>query len=114
MKTGILRFFRRLRYKLLWARFYIYKFYSDKKWQLLHFYYIRLLHQANFLYRQSDLFKLRWQEFGLDFAEKFFDSDAKYFLWKAKNQPFRIRWQLFLDGLLNRELQTYYFKEEME
>ncbi len=114
MKEKIVRFYWRISYRLLFCRFKIYKFYGDTKWKLLSSYYDRLYHQAKFLYRQSDLFKLRWQEFGLDFAEKTYERDSIIFLNLAKKEPIRIRWQLFLDGLLNRELQTYYFKEERE
>ena len=112
MKIGIIRFFRRFYRKFLWAWFDIYKFYTEKKWQLLRFYYDRLMYQANFLYRQSDLFKMRWQQMGLDFAEKSFEGDVKLFFWKAQNESFRIRLQLFLDGLLNREIKSYYSSED--
>ena len=97
---------------LLLICFKICKFYIEKKWQLLRFYYERLMRQANFIYRQSDLFKIRWQELGMEFAEKSFEGDIRFFFWKARQEPFKIRWQLFLDGLLNREPQVYYCHKE--
>lgn len=103
---------RRIYRHLLLICFKICKFYVETKWQLLRFYYIRLLFQAEFLYRQSELFNLRWQQLGLEFARESFASNAEHFLWKARREPLRIRLQLFLDGLFDREMKSYYLPED--
>ena len=78
-------------------------------WFIFAPYYERLLIQAQFLYRQSDLYRFRWQELGIDLAERLFSEDAAYFFHKAKKEPFRIRWRLFCDAILKRKMIAYYF-----
>lgn len=74
-------------------------------------YYEGLAVQTRFLYQQSELFKLRWQEMGLDFARESFEKselDQQYFFWKAKQEPFRIRFQIFVDAITGKEPRPYY------
>ena len=94
--------------------FLLCKKYIEMRWKLLGKYYEGLMVQARFLYRQSELFKLRWREMGLEFAEKTFDStnDYTYFFHKAKKEPLLIRWQILLDALSKKEPRPYYIKEE--
>lgn len=95
--------------KLIFLLIYrVLRFWIEIKWKAFRFYYDRLILQARFLYRQSSLYKYRWQEFGLDFAEKSFENDVVYFFNKARNESLCLRWQLFLDGLLGREFRCYY------
>ncbi|HXK41025.1 MAG: hypothetical protein A3G45_00300 [Candidatus Staskawiczbacteria bacterium RIFCSPLOWO2_12_FULL_37_15] len=56
------------------------------KWFLLGDYYSRLAVQARYLYRQSSLFKDRWQHIGLDYAENSFEDVADHFFRKAKKE----------------------------
>lgn len=91
--------------------FLLCKKYVQLKWRVLENYYTGLAVQARFLYRQSPLFKYRWQELGLNFARESFDkskSDQQYFFWKARQEPFKIRWQIFLDALNGKEPRPYY------
>jgi len=89
----------------------LYKNFIQLKWKILGRYYEGLAVQARFLYQQSELFKLRWQELGLDFARESFDNnpgDGEYFFRKAQKEPFKIRWQIFLDALRRKEPRPYY------
>jgi hypothetical protein len=87
------------------------KFYVNSKWFLLGDYYARLGVQARYLYRQSSLFKDRWQEIGLDYAEKSFDDDlggiGKHFFWKAQSSPWLVKKRIMLDWLLGRPACPY-------
>jgi hypothetical protein len=80
------------------------------RWKIFGFYYDRLAIQAYYLYRQSDLFKNRWREMGLQFAEDSFAADCRYFFSKAKHEPIGIRARLFWDGLTKKPLRTYYLR----
>ncbi len=75
-------------------------------------YYGRLAVQAEYLYRQSDLFKMRWQEIGLDYAESSFQDQATYFFWKAKQSPWIIKRQIILDSILGRPAQPYVLSDK--
>lgn len=78
------------------------------KYFFLRGYYRRLGVQARYLYRSSQLFKERYQQAGLDYAESSFPGEtASHFFWKAGKGPMRIRFQIFLDFLLNRPEQPY-------
>lgn len=95
--------------------FFFLKKYIQLKWKLLWRYYEGLAVQTRFLYQQSELFKLRWQEMGLDFARDSFEkneSDQQYFFWKAKQEPFRIRFQIFIDALTGKEPRPYYLGDK--
>ncbi len=94
--------------------FLFYKKFIQLKWKLLGSYYTGLAVQARFLYQQSELFKLRWQELGLDFAKESFDntSDGEYFFRKAQKEPFIIRFNIFLNAVTGKEPRPYYIKEE--
>ena len=78
-------------------------------------YYTRLAVQARYLYRQSSLFKDRWQEISLDYAENSFDDDldgiGKYFAWKARNSPWPIKKRIILDWIFGRPPQPYAIRD---
>lgn len=90
----------------------IVEFYVLTKWRVWGNYYKGLLAQAEFLYRQSPLFRERWLTMGLQYAEDMFQNEVEYFFRKAKQEPFLIRWQIFWDSLLGRPVQTYYISED--
>jgi len=95
--------------------FFFCKKFIQLKWTLLEQYYTGLAVQTRFLYQQSELFKLRWQEMGLDFARESFEKselDQQYFFWKAKQEPFRIRFQIFMDAVTGKEPRPYYLGED--
>ncbi len=94
-----------------------------KKWILLLYgkylespliqrYYAGLAVQARYLYQQSELFKLRWQEMGLVFARDGFEQDGEYFFRKAQKEPLRIRLQILLDAFGKKESKPYYIQGE--
>lgn len=84
------------------------------RWFFLGDYYNRLAAQAEFLYRQSDLFKLRWQQLGLEYAESSFTENGMgmHFFEKAKHASLEIRWQLLKDSLTGQPIRVYYLKDE--
>lgn len=84
------------------------------RWFFLRDYYNRLAIQAAFLYGQSELFKLRWQELGSEYAESSFAAPGTgmYFFEKAKRAPLEIRWQLLKDSLARRPMRAYYMEDE--
>lgn len=77
------------------------------KFWVLSDYYGRLAVQAKYLYRQSELFKMRWQEMGLDYAESNFEDQPTYFFWKAKQSPWTIKKEIILDSILGRPARPY-------
>jgi hypothetical protein len=81
------------------------------KWFLLSDYYVRLSIQARYLYKQSSLFKDRWQQIGLDYAEQSFDDDlggiGRHFFWKAQHSPWPIKKRIILDWVLDRPARSY-------
>lgn len=77
------------------------------KFWVLGDYYGRLAVQAKYLYRQSNLFKMRWQEIGLDYAEAGFEDQAGYFFWKAKQSPWAIKREIIIDSILGRPARPY-------
>ncbi len=82
------------------------------RWFFLEGYYYRLAVQARHLYKQSDLFKMRWQEVDLEYAENSFENVGDYFFEKAKKEPFIIRWAIFKDALFNRPFRSYYIEDD--
>ena len=92
------------------------KFCIDLKWAILGGYYLRLAMQARYLYRSSQLFKDRWQQIGLDYAEQSFEEDfgyiGRHFFWKAQNSPWPIKKQIIFDWLLNRPEQPYAISDQ--
>ena len=64
--------------------------------------------QAKFLYRQSDLFKNRYQQLGLEFAEQTFEQNAFYFFKKAQEEPFIIKAKIFFDAVSGKKPKPYY------
>ncbi len=97
----------RLILKISWTRI---------RWFFLKDYYNRLAVQAEFLYRQSDLFKTRYRELGLNYANASFTDDGTgmHFFEKAKHEPLGIRFQFLLDSLAGRPMQAYYAESEDE
>lgn len=94
--------------------FLFYKKFIQLKWKVLKPYYAGIAVQARFLYQQSELFKLRWQQLGLDFARESFDnnpSDGEYFFRKAQKEPFIIRFHIFMDALTGKEPRPYYVEK---
>ncbi|OGD45293.1 hypothetical protein A3J02_01940 [Candidatus Azambacteria bacterium RIFCSPLOWO2_02_FULL_46_11] len=89
----------------------IIEFYVLTKWRILGNYYKGLLVQAEFLYRQSPLFRERWLTMGLEYAEMSFENEAQHFFYKAKQEPMLIKARIFWDSLLGRPVQTYYISE---
>ncbi len=84
-------------------------------WKILGPYYNGLAVQTYFLYRQSELFKLRWQEMGLDFALESFKNnpdEQMFFFHKAQKEPFIIKFNIFMDAITGKELHPYYIKEK--
>lgn len=77
-------------------------------------YYDRLAVQAEFLYRQSELFKTRYRELGLDYANACFTQEGTgmHFFERAKREPLAIRFQLLMDSLAGRPMQFYYGKTD--
>ena len=96
------------------SRFILKRLWTRIRWFFLKDYYERLAVQARFLYRQSDLFKLRWRELGLEYAESSFLNPVTgiYFFEKAKHAPLAIRLKLFKDALTNRPMQAYYLEDD--
>ena len=83
------------------------------KFRLLQPYYDGLVVQARYLYRQSPLFKYRWQELGLEFAESTFEKDVTHFFHEAQKEPFLIRAKIFWDAISGREPKPYYLAEKL-
>jgi hypothetical protein len=86
----------------------LYVLFLELRYRLLKPYFSSLAIQARFLYRQSDLFKNRYQQLGLEAAEKLFEKDAISFFKKAQKEPLIIRLQLFFDATFGREQRAYY------
>lgn len=91
--------------KLLWTRI---------RWFFVKDYYERLAVQARHMYRQSELFRLRWRELGLEYAEESFiaPSTGTHFFEKAKRAPFAVRWRIFKDSLTGQPVQPYEWEDE--
>ena len=88
--------------------FYVCSLVIRLKWFILSDYYGRLAVQAQYLYKQSDLFRMRWQEISLDYAEESFNGEiAVHFFNKAQKEPFIIRWQHFKNSVIGRPVQPY-------
>ena len=78
------------------------------KWWALDDYYRRLGVQAKYLYLASDLYKIRRDELGEEYALKsFLKNDGAYFFHKAQKEPFVIRWQHLKDSFWNRPAKPY-------
>ena len=85
--------------------------YVRLKWMLFWRYYDGLAVQAHFLYRQSWIYKERWQQMGYDYAQNSFESVAKHFFYKAQEEPFVIKWHIFCDAFWGREPRPYYIEK---
>ncbi len=96
--------------QVLWCR--IAKLYIDLKWAILGDYYVRLAVQARYLYRSSQLFKYRWQEMGIDYAEESFDNIGEHFFHKAQKEHILIRSRIMLDSILGKPARPYAMVED--
>ncbi len=108
-------FFEKLNFFFHKLKFFINKKFIQWKWKILGPYYRGLSVQTHFLYKQSELFKLRWQEMGLDFALKSFKNnpdEQMFFFRKAQKEPLIIRFNILMDVLTGKELGPYYIKKE--
>ena len=74
-------------------------------------YYEHLLVQARYIYSQSELYRLRRNEQGMEFAENAFEENVDHFFWKAKKEPFQIRARIFFDSLVNKKPRAYFLFE---
>lgn len=92
--------------------YHVVKAFIRFRWFLLGDYYARLAVQARYLYRQSLLFKERWQQVGLDYAEESFDNVAEHFFHKAKKEHILIRGRILLDSILGRPPQAYAISDD--
>lgn len=73
-------------------------------------YYEGIAVQAKYLYRTSDLYRLRWEACGIDYADECFrpdSTDAWLFFQKARRAPIIIRMAHLRDALLSREPRPY-------
>ena len=94
-----------------WWRRVVYSIYSlviRAKWFILGDYYYRLGVQARYLYKQSPLFKMRWQEVSLEYAENSFNDVSIHFFNKVQKEPAIIKQQILKDFLLRRPARPYY------
>ncbi len=71
-------------------------------------YRVRLLAQAEHLYRNSALFKVRLKELGyVPAVEGFHGGVALYFFEKARRESWSVRFRLARDAFLNSEPRAY-------
>ena len=83
------------------------------KFWLLQPYFVGIGVQARFLYKRSELFRLRYEALGLEYAESSFKgSTAEHFFAEARKCHLRIRLQIFIDAMLGRTPRPYYVSEE--
>ena len=94
------------------SRYLAVKIFIKVKWFILGDYYSRLAVQARYLYRSSQLFKDRWQQIGLDYAEESFDNVGEHFFNKAKKEHILIRGRIILDSFLGKEPRPYVMIED--
>lgn len=71
-------------------------------------YHCGLLVQAEHLYRNSELFKIRLEKLGyMPAVDGFHDGVAAYFFEKARTMPRHIRFRIWSDAMLGRKPRTY-------
>ena len=73
------------------------RLYVNLKGRLLGDYYTRLAVQARYLYRSSQLFRDRWQQVSLEYAEESFSRVGEHFFHKAQKEHILIRGRILLD-----------------
>jgi len=84
------------------------------KWRIFWPYYQGLIVQTKFLYRESTLFKDRWQELGLDIANKLFEDnldEQTFFFCEARKQPLKIRFRILMNAIQGKEAKPYYINK---
>ncbi|MEK7118001.1 MAG: hypothetical protein AAB869_00130 [Patescibacteria group bacterium] len=90
----------------------LFRYVAVKHW-LLAPYYRGLAVQARYLYRTSELFKLRWQALGYEYAMESFEGETGlYFFDKTRKEHWRIRLHIFVDATCGRKPRPYYLGEE--
>lgn len=95
-------------YSFVWHAAHLY--YSIKYW-ILRDYLERVRVQAYQLYKESQLFNLRWQEMGLKFAEESYEQDETLFMDKVRKGPMVIRLRLFRDFLTGAPYNAYFIRD---
>lgn len=76
-------------------------------WGLFRPYHEGLLEQAKYLYEQTSLYEERKNLFGVQFARKsFIENDSTFFMWKARQEPRSVRWQIFKNAFWCRPPQS--------
>ncbi len=81
------------------------------KYTILRDYIVRVDIQAHQLYKESQLFNLRWQELGLEYAEQSYKQNRLFFIDKVRKGSLRIRSQLFLDFIIGAPYRAYYLTD---
>lgn len=71
------------------------------------YYYVRLIYQAEAIYRRSKKFQDRYNAHGLKVAREMFEQDKDYFFSEAQKEPWAIKVRLFWDGFSAKDLKTY-------
>lgn len=75
-------------------------------WGLFRPYHEGLAAQAKYLYEQTPLYEERKKLFGVGFAKRSFEeNDATFFMWKARQEPRSVKWQIFKNAFWCRPLQ---------
>lgn len=100
---------RTFAYGLVWRAAYFY--YGIKYW-VLRDYIARVDTQAYQLYKESQLFNLRWQEMGLEFAEGSYKQNRFFFVDKVRKGPLPIRLRLWWDFFTGSPYNAYYLTEK--
>lgn len=71
-------------------------------------YHCGLLVQAEYLYRNSELFQIRLKERGyMSAVESFHGGVALYFFEKARRMPRHTRLRIFMNAILGKEPRAY-------
>ena len=84
------------------------------RWFLLGPYYAGLAVQAEYLYRQSELYKNRWRVMGQEFADEAFKGDALLFFHHAQHGPWLIKFMIFIDATLGKAPTPYYISDVID
>lgn len=95
-------------YGLVWRTAYLY---YSVKYRIFQDYLVRVNVQAYQLYKGSSLFKLRWQEMSLKFAEDSYEQDRHFFIDKVKKGPRLIRLRLFRDFMTGAPYNAYFIRD---
>jgi len=97
-----------LAYRLVYC---LVNFYFSIKYWILRDYIVRVDIQAHQLYKESQLFNLRWQELGLEYAEQSYEQEKFIFIDKVRKGSLLIRLQLLWDSIIGAPYQAYYLAD---